>query len=151
MFFILYSLTFVIGVQANCNKIEFYWKWTTRKLAFYLALTNFIMLGISNKLNVCKRKWTHSFYTYLSPLISNWTPRLETLSKSSNETMKIAPAPTLTTWKLNIENRVIWLEIRTKILLGGANSSQGQEGFNSISHLSHGHRYYLLINDKKLG
>ena len=74
VFFILYSLTFVIGVQANCDKIEFYWKWTTRKLAFYLALTNFIMLGI--RINWYFGKETeHTVYTYLKPPISNWTLR----------------------------------------------------------------------------
>ena len=121
----------MIGVQSNCTKIGFYWKWTTRKLAFYLALTNFIMLGI----RINWKLVSVSRYLQLN---------LETLSKSCNETMKITHPHHFQ--KLDIENRVIWLEIRTKILLGGANLSQGQGGFNSISRLSHGHRHYLLIN-----
>ena len=121
----------MIGVQGNCSKIGFYWKWTTRKLAFYLALTNFIMLGI----RINWKLVSVSRYLQLN---------LETLSKSCNETMKITHPHHFQ--KLDIENRVIWLEIRTKILLGGANLSQGQGAFNSISRLSHGHRHYLLIN-----
>ena len=107
-------------------------KMNNQKISILFSTNKLYHAGNSNKLKVLV-----SVSRYLQQ-------NLETLSKSCNETMKITHPHHFQ--KLDIENRVIWLEIRTKILLGGANLSQGQGGFNSISRLSHGHRHYLLIN-----